>query len=155
MSSNLEWKRAPMDEWKEFLSLGEMLIKEHGTVNDSNCTEHTLHHLLAQAKHFLSGLVAVKSFLDSSDQIELYVTYLIDYFHETVIPDLNEKLDFYLSSNSTPNIITQQRLFQNEPIILDMDQVRYLRCIGLTFIKVIGRFTIYFISKKDKSKSNR
>ena len=89
MLSNLEIEACTYDEWKEFLSIGEMLIKEHGTVNDSNCTERT------QAKHFLSGLVAVKSFLDSSDQIELYVTYLIDYFHETVIPDLNEKLDIF------------------------------------------------------------
>jgi hypothetical protein len=61
------------------------------------------------------------------------MSYLADYFYEHLIPTLNERLDFCFCTTSTQLPNTQQGRIQNEPIVLAMGQVQYLRSIGLTW----------------------
>ena len=72
---------------------------------------------------------------DSSQEAEILrnIRCLVDDFHDHLIPELTDKIDFALSSESNHLATTQQKLLKNEPIVLDMEQIHHLRSIGLSW----------------------
>jgi hypothetical protein len=96
--------------------------------------------LIAQAKHLLSGLTSIVSFLHPSYPAEIKLCkdllYLEEHLYKTIIPQLNEKLDFILSKNSVQLVVDQQRVARNEPIVVDIDQICHLRSIGFTWTSI-------------------
>ena len=91
-----------------------------------------------QAKQLLSGLVTMQSLLSNvseSQEAEILrnIRCLVDDFHDHLIPELTDEIDFALSSESNHLATTQQKLLKNEPIVLDMEQIHHLRSIGLSW----------------------
>ena len=63
------------NEWEAFLCLAETMIRECDAIANS-INEHTLENLIAQANHFLSGLISIKSFVlsaGSSDETSIKI----------------------------------------------------------------------------------
>ena len=70
-----------------------MLMDYYNIVNEQIVRESKLHHVCAQAKHYLSGLKNIKSSLGSSQcDIQDDITLLIDFVNDEVIPKIQEKL---------------------------------------------------------------
>ena len=48
-------------EWEQFLGLAEKTLRLSDAIDSTEPTENTLHHCIALAKQFLSGLLSVLS----------------------------------------------------------------------------------------------
>ena len=72
----------------------------------------------------------------------------LDYFYETLIPKLSDKLDSFLCSESAPSFCTREKLLHNEPIALDIEQVHHLHSYGFSWKSIsqllgISQSTLY------------
>jgi hypothetical protein len=99
--------------------------------------------LIAQAKHLLSGLTSIVSFLHPSYPAEIKLCkdllYLEEHLYKTAITYTSaddEKMDCLLSKNSVQLVVDQQRVARNEPIVVDIDQICHLRSIGFTWMSI-------------------
>ncbi len=115
--------------WVEYFSLGEKILSDSEAIirTDQIINERMIHHVIAQAKHFLSGLISVQSVVMNVHEVAdtcREITRLVDYFHEELIPKLKDKLDL-ISLSESYQLPTVQQLghLDNELILLDMEQV--------------------------------